>query len=97
MARARIADEAVLEPIVLVARRDRGFRQRRQLRIRKDRRPVCVVGREPRPEQSIDQVDPIVRGIAGNNAVVVGRIALRFAERLLSAGRAAAEVRLGVA
>src|SRR5207244_3833941 len=42
--------------------------------------------------ESNNEANPVVAGVAGHDAVVVVRVPLDFAERLLSAGGAAAEV-----
>ena len=93
-AAARIVDEAVFEPVDRITRLDRRPRQQRQLGGRNDRRAVASVGGHPRVEESEGLADPVVRRIAGDDAVVVVGKALRLGERLMPAARAADEVRV---
>ena len=94
MATARIVDDAVLEAVDAVARFDRRPGQQRQLGLRNDRLAVLVVRRDPRVQEGERLPDAVVRRIAGDDAVVVVGIALRFGQRLLAAGGAADEIRL---
>jgi hypothetical protein len=48
--------------------------------------------RFPGPQKSGDQMHAVIAGVAGYDAVVIGRETLRFRERLMSARGAAIEV-----
>ena len=93
MAAPRIVDDAVLQHRRCASHASTAdLRQQRELRRRHDRLAVGVVRGDPRVEEGERLPDAVVRRIAGDDAVVVLGIALRFGERLVSARRAADEV-----
>ncbi len=86
-----VVDDAVLHAVQRVAGLDRGLVHQPQFLGRQDRRRVVADGvvLHEVPEESEVEVGAVVAGIAGNDAVVVARIALRRRQRLVASGRAA--------
>ena len=94
LALPRVVDDAVLHAVQRVARLDRGLVHQPQRVGRQDGRRVVALGvvLHEVPEEGEVEVGAVVAGIAGDDAVVVGGVALRRRQRLMAAGRAAGEI-----
>ena len=85
MTAARVVDDAVLQAVERVARLDRRVREERQLVLRNDRTSVGRMRHGPRIQEAERLANAVVRGIAGDDAVVILGIPLRLGQRLMSA------------
>src|SRR6185312_7081810 len=93
MAAAWIVNEAIFQAVNRIAPGNHRARDHRKLRGRQNIDAI-LMRHEPGPQKSDIEMDAVIAGITRNNAVVIRGESLRFRERLLSAGGAAAEVRL---
>ena len=89
-AAARIVQHAVLDPIERVALLVHGVGQNMNL---VGRDVAVAIHRQRHPEMAADIVmGPVVRGVACDDAVEIGRIALGFDHRFVAALRASTEI-----